>query len=229
MSVFKMTKEAQESTQDSKRINQSEWLREVQIGYATSAAVKDSGTRNKNLGKAGKPLAESLYEGEMYFYTGKEEETELATFQKLPDELDIVVVDIRGEGEAWKDIKSQDKKTASTVEMPFDPECPQFVKRPEFTEFCELFEGRDDITVKLSHRVLVYIPSLKEFATIYFKYSTTSDYADLMDCVGDGNIIKISVYKQDLKGGATWYRFRSTEGELFTETIDSEKALSLFK
>jgi len=237
MTPLKMTKELKDSIDTSKKENATSFLKTVQVAYATSAAVKDCGSRNKALQKAGKSLegVETLYEGDLYFYDGKEDETEFTKFIKLPEVLDVVVFNIRGEVEAIKDIRSKDnKKTLDSVTLPFDPEFPQFIKREEYTEFCEQFEDRDDVTIKLSHSVLVYIPSLDTFAILFYKYSTTEDYAQLFDCIGEGEVVNIRVYTQELKGGGVWNRFRAqstgklfeASDEHFTERLTS--AMSLF-
>ena len=243
--MLRMTKELNDSVKESTKENSMSFLKDVQIAYPTSAALNDANLRNRDLKKAGQPEGDSLYSGDMYFYDGKDED-EKVMFTPLGEEIDLVVVDIRGFGEAWKGIKpkAEKKSVETSISMSFDPECPAFTKRPEFKDFLSEIEEDDtgnELVVKLSHRVLIYIPSLDTFATMYFKWSTTEDYAQLLDCVGeDGNVIKAKVYTQDLKGSGVWHRFRfkdtgkqmvvSKDADVFAlETEEAKKKFEFIK
>jgi hypothetical protein len=229
MGIMKMTDSLKKSVNASESENKTDFLPEIQIAYSTSKAVKDSMERNRLLQEAGKETETALFPGNVYFYAGKDED-ERVKFRPIKTPLQMVVIDILGEAEAWKNIRSQDKSVEDTCSMEFNPDCEKFAKRPEYTEFCEEYEDEDDITIKLSHRVLVYLPESDEFATLYYKYSTTEDYAQMMSFVG--GIIELKIYEVPLKQG-TWYRFRAKPvgdaPEIADTRIEEAKALFLPK
>ena len=236
--IFAVSSDVEESINASKTENENEYLARLQLSYAISGVCKDSVVRF-NKAREANPNNPELWpelfeEGMAFFFKGKDDD-ELAVGEKVELPVKAVLIQIQAIAEAWAKKKDGDGKEVVKYQyLEYSPEVPVFSNRVEWAAFQEKWVPKyGDRMVKLSHRTLVYLPDLDKFAYIYFKHTTTSDYAQLVSASTGLMVFNIGVYTQFMKKTkSNWHRWTSKATAISANDYDITgiaEARELFK